>query len=233
MSEIVLIRHAQASFEAADYDCLSARGETQAARLGAWMAARGAQPAAIVTGTLRRHAQTALHCAQAAGVAPPLRVLPGLDELDSDELIARYRPALASRDALLAELARAGDPRRAFQALFSGAVARWTSGEADADYAQPWPAFRAAVLDAWDTLLREAGAAHDGETWVVSSGGPIGAIVAHLAGAPPQRCFDFAWPLVNTSVSRIRAGRSGARLITYNAWPHLDTQADAALVTHR
>nr|MBN3727416.1 histidine phosphatase family protein [Burkholderia sp. Ac-20379] len=38
MSEIVLIRHAQASFEADDYDCLSPRGETQAARLGAWMA---------------------------------------------------------------------------------------------------------------------------------------------------------------------------------------------------
>ncbi|MBN3727784.1 histidine phosphatase family protein, partial [Burkholderia sp. Ac-20379] len=115
--------------------------------------------------------------------------------------------------------------------LFAGAVARWTSGQADADYAQPWPAFRAAVLDAWDTLLREA--ARDGETWVVSSGGPIGAIVAQLAGAPPQRGFDFAWPLVNTSVSRIHVGRGGARLVTYNAWPHLDTAADAALVTHR
>ncbi len=44
MSEIVLIRHAQASFEAADYDRLSPRGEVQAAKLGAWMAARGARP---------------------------------------------------------------------------------------------------------------------------------------------------------------------------------------------
>ncbi|MGS0990503.1 histidine phosphatase family protein [Burkholderia glumae] len=219
MSEIVLIRHAQASFEAADYDRLSPRGEVQAAKLGAWMAARGARPAAIVTGTLRRHAQTATLCAAAAGCADaPLRVLPGLDELDSDELIARHRPELAAREALLAELARAADPRRAFQALFAGAVARWTSGAADADYALAWPAFRAAG---------------GGETWVVSSGGPIAVIVAALVGADPARTFDFAWPLVNTSVSRIRGGRRGALLVTYNAWPHLDAAADAALVTHR
>lgn len=158
MSEIVLIRHAQASFEAADYDRLSPRGEVQAAKLGAWMAARGARPAAIVTGTLRRHAQTATLCAAAAGCADaPLRVLPGLDELDSDELIARHRPELAAREALLAELARAADPRRAFQALFAGAVARWTSGAADADYALAWPAFRANVHAAWEAIVRDGG----------------------------------------------------------------------------
>ncbi|KHJ60125.1 histidine phosphatase family protein [Burkholderia glumae] len=241
MSEIVLIRHAQASFEAADYDRLSPRGEVQAAKLGAWMAARGARPAAIVTGTLRRHAQTATLCAAAAGCADaPLRVLPGLDELDSDELIARHRPELAAREALLAELARAADPRRAFQALFAGAVARWTSGAADADYALAWPAFRANVHAAWEAIVRDGGergaagrAAGGGETWVVSSGGPIAVIVAALVGADPARTFDFAWPLVNTSVSRIRGGRRGALLVTYNAWPHLDAAADAALVTHR
>ncbi|MGS1069892.1 histidine phosphatase family protein [Burkholderia glumae] len=233
MSEIVLIRHAQASFEAADYDRLSPRGEVQAAKLGAWMAARGARPAAIVTGTLRRHAQTATLCAAAAGCADaPLRVLPGLDELDSDELIARHRPELAAREALLAELARAADPRRAFQALFAGAVARWTSGAADADYALAWPAFRANVHAAWEAIVRDGGE-RGGETWVVSSGGPIAVIVAALVGADPARTFDFAWPLVNTSVSRIRGGRRGALLVTYNAWPHLDAAADAALVTHR
>lgn len=68
---------------------------------------------------------------------------------------------------------------------------------------------------------------------MVSSGGPIAVIVAALVGADPARTFDFAWPLVNTSVSRIRGGRRGALLVTYNAWPHLDAAADAALVTHR
>ncbi|WP_186069609.1 histidine phosphatase family protein [Burkholderia gladioli] len=229
MSEIFLIRHAQASFDAADYDCLSPRGEAQAGKLGAWMAARGGRPGAIFTGTLRRHAQTATLAARAAAIEPPIRVLPGLDELDSDELVARLRPELASREALLAELAASGDPRRAFQALFSAAVARWTSGQADGDYTLAWPAFRAAVLAAWDTLAKESAE----EVWVVSSGGPIAVIATLLAGADPQRSFDFAWPLVNTSVSRIRTGRRGAQLVTYNAWPHLDTAADAALVTHR
>ncbi len=241
MSTIFLIRHAQASFDAADYDRLSPRGEQQAARLGAWMAARGARPGAIFTGTLRRHARTAELCAGAAGVETrlPVQVLPGLDELDADELIARLRPELATREALLAELARADNGRRAFQALFVDAVARWTSGTADADYTTSWPAFRAAVFDAWHTLLRELadaqarGAGAAGEAWVFTSGGPIATIVAQLAGADAARCFDFAWALVNTSVSRIHAGRGGARLVTYNAWPHLEAAADAALVTHR
>ncbi|MEX3630344.1 MAG: histidine phosphatase family protein [Burkholderia sp.] len=126
-------------------------------------------------------------------------------------------------------MAASGDARRAFQALFSAAVARWTSGEADGDYTLAWPAFRAGVLAAWNELASETAE----EIWVVSSGGPIAVIAALLAGADLRRTFDFAWPLVNTSVSRIRTGWRGAQLVTYNAWSHLDTTADASLVTYR
>ncbi|WP_147487773.1 histidine phosphatase family protein, partial [Burkholderia pseudomallei] len=71
MTELLLIRHAQASFDAADYDCLSPLGDEQSARLGAWMARGARRPALIATGTLRRHAQTADGCARAAGVDAP------------------------------------------------------------------------------------------------------------------------------------------------------------------
>ncbi len=229
MTELLLIRHAQASFDAADYDCLSPLGDEQSARLGAWMARGARRPALIATGTLRRHAQTADGCARAAGVDAPRLALAGLDELDADELIARHRPALASRDALLRAMAAEADPRRAFQTLFAAAVARWTGGVHDGEYGCAWPEFRARTLAAWDALAGQPAR----EIWAFTSGGPIGVIVAALFGVPAERSFELAWPLVNTSVTRIRIGRGGARVTTYNGWPHLDGERDERLVTHR
>jgi broad specificity phosphatase PhoE len=184
----------------------------------------------VVTGRLRRHTQTAQGCLRAAGIdGVPVTVLPGLDELDADELIARLRPDLASPAALRAEFARGAMSKRQFQALFEDAVARWTSGRHDHEYVTSWPAFRAAVRDAWLTLAQQEG----GETWVFTSGGPISVIVAALLGLPAERTFTLCWPLVNTSVTRIRLGRNAHQLITYNGWAHIVREDEAQLVTHR
>ncbi|WP_323122086.1 histidine phosphatase family protein [Burkholderia alba] len=231
MTDLFLIRHAQASFGADDYDCLSPLGERQAALLGAWFARRGRRPGRIVTGRLRRHAQTAQGCLRAAGVEAPALVLPGLDELDADELLAGYRPDLTSPDALRRVLAAEADPRRAFQTLFAAAVARWMAGTHDHAYRVTWTQFQAAVRGAWDELAQQPAR----ELWVFTSGGPIGVIAAALLGVPPERSFDLSWPLVNTSVSRIHIGRRARQLISYNGWAHLESDGDAgeSLVTHR
>ncbi|WP_075795774.1 histidine phosphatase family protein [Massilia putida] len=230
MTDVYLVRHAQASLGADDYDCLSPLGEAQAVLLGAWMARGGHRPTRVATGRLRRHAQTAQGCLRAAGFDDvPVTVLPGLDELDADELIVRLRPDLASPAAVRAELARSAAPQRAFQALFVNAVERWTSGRHDLEYRTSWPVFRAAVRDAWTTLAAQQG----GETWVFTSGGPISVIVAALLGLPPERTFTLCWPLVNTSVTRIRIGKRAHQLITYNGWAHLGREDEAHLVTHR
>jgi broad specificity phosphatase PhoE len=230
MTDVYLVRHAQASLGAEDYDCLSPLGEAQSVLLGAWMARGGHRPARVATGTLRRHAQTAQACLRAAGLEDvPVSVLPGLDELDADELIARLRPDLASSAALRVELACNPEAKRELQALFVESVARWMSGQHDHEYRTSWPAFRAAVRDAWLTLARQ----EEGETWIFTSGGPISVIVGALLGLPPERTFTLCWPLVNTSVSRIRLGRNSHQLITYNGWAHLGREDEAHLVTHR
>lgn len=87
MAEILVVRHAQASFMRDDYDQLCPRGERQAARLATHLAARvpahlastrvsdnkvsardGAGPWRIVTGPARRHKETAapIHAALTA-----------------------------------------------------------------------------------------------------------------------------------------------------------------------
>jgi broad specificity phosphatase PhoE len=232
MGELLLIRHGQASFGAADYDRLSPRGEVQSQRLGAWLRETASAPALIASGTLRRHAQTLQHCVEAAGVDAARLTLPGLDELDHVELLQKHRPELAGHAALSIELKRSDDPQRAFQKIFADAVARWIGGAHDGDYARSWTDFRTQALAALQTLAERA-ADSDGEIWAFTSGGPIAAIVTELLGAPVERTFALSWPLVNTGLTRVRLGRRQHQLITYNAWPHLAGAAHADLVTHR
>ena len=230
MAEIWLIRHGQASFGAADYDRLSELGDVQSRYLGEWLRRCGHSTGLVATGRMRRHLRTAQLCVEAAGLDEPAQlVVPGLDEFDHQEVVLRHRPELAEPGRLMEELARADDPHRAFQQLFGAAVARWTSGAHDADYACTWTAFRARVLDA----LRQL-AAHDAERiWAFTSGGPIAVVANALLDAPPAQTLEMAWPLVNTSITRIVANGSGGRLVSYNAWPHLETAGDSGLVTHR
>lgn len=230
MGDLLLIRHGQASFGAADYDRLSPVGEQQSLRLGAWLAAHEAPSAHVVRGALRRHAQTAEHCLRAAGLDAPVEVVSALDELDHVELLARHRPDLDGHEALAAELRAAADPHRAFQQMFVAAVDRWTAGAHDHEYLRPWPQFRRSVLEALTALAARARDS-EGDTWVVTSGGPIAVIAAHLFGTPPERSFALSWPLANTGLSRVRVNGSGPQMVTYNAWPHL--AGDTALLTYR
>ena len=227
--QLLLIRHGQASFRAADYDRLSPLGEEQSQRLGAWLADCGHAPDLIAIGPRQRHLRTAELCLSTADIDRPLLRLDGLDEVDHDELLAQVRPDLAGPEALRAELKQTPDPYRAFQKLFEAAIARWTDGEHDTDYTLTWPDFRNRALHALQTL-----AAHEAKTiWAFTSGGPIAVLVNNIVGAPTTQTFKLSWPLVNTSMTRLRLGKHGASLVTYNTWPHLDRTEDQHLITLR
>ncbi len=68
MGNLSLVRHGQASFGAADYDNLSELGRRQSVRLGEYFAGKGLQFESVITGTLKRHAQTWAGIAQGAGL---------------------------------------------------------------------------------------------------------------------------------------------------------------------
>jgi broad specificity phosphatase PhoE len=229
MRELLLIRHGQASFHAEDYDQLSALGERQSLLLGEWMAECGAMPELVAMGPRVRHRDTALPCLRAASVSTSPITLPGLDEVDHLELLARLRPELAEAGALRAAMKQQADPYRAFQRLFVEALQRWTSGEHDADYRRSWQAFRSDVLGALDQLSQTPA----NTIWAFTSGGPIAVITSALLQAPETKTFDLSWSLVNTGVTKLRLGSRGAQLVTYNTWPHLERSRDPSLVTLR
>jgi broad specificity phosphatase PhoE len=229
MGMLLLIRHGQASFGAADYDQLSSVGKEQSQRLGSWLEHVGRAPDLLALGSMRRHVQTAELCTEAARMTAPRIVLGGLDELDHVEMIARLRPDLATHAALSAELSSADDPRRAIQHLFTAALERWISGHFDREYTRTWDSFRSGVLAGLQSL-----AAQGARTiWAFTSGGPIAVIVNALLRAPSDEAFTLSWPLVNTSMTQIALGATRSSLISYNAAPHLDGAADRHLITHR
>lgn len=229
MRSLLLIRHGQASFRAADYDRLSDIGEEQSRRLGAWLNACGAVPDLVAIGPRQRHLRTAEACLSAANIERPLLKLDGLDEVDHAELLSRLRPDLTRHESLRAELKQSTDPHRAFQSLFASAVERWIDGKHDHEYTTTWPQFRHNVLQAMQALSQ-----HDAQTiWAFTSGGPIAVIVNAILEAPVTQTFALSWPLVNTSLTRLRPGKKNMSLVTYNAWPHLERSEDRHLITLR
>jgi len=229
MGSIVLIRHGQASFGAADYDRLSPRGEEQSVLLGRWLARTHGQPDRVLAGSMQRHHRTASLCLEAAGVDMAFEVDPGLDELNHEEILRRHRPDLPDEAALQAELRAQPDPHKAFQTLFSQAIADWVGAGSDAAHNETWPMFRERVLGALKNLAGKGAQT----TWVFTSGGPIAVMVQSLLRMPEEDTFSLAYPLVNTSLTALRTVRGVPTFFSYNATPHLEDAGDAALLTHR
>lgn len=233
VADLYLVRHGQASFGAADYDKLSTLGEEQSRLLGRWLKRCGIVPDAVASGTMKRQLGTAvLALAESGGPARgDWLSLDGLGEYDHETVVARFRPDYADKAVMKADLARSPDPRRTFHAMYVQAVARWTGGAHDADYPEPWSAFRQRVLGG----LRRLAALEARSVWAFTSGGPITAICQHLLGLPDETAFALNWPLVNAGVTRLRFSRAegAVTLATFNGHPHLDETGDAGLVTFR
>lgn len=232
MSTIFLIRHGQASFGAADYDQLSALGVEQSGVLGGALSARlpPDAPLHVFTGDMRRHHQTAANCLAAMRCEHSPTIHAGFNEFDHEEVIERYEPRYVDREAMQADLLRASDPRRAFQRMFEHAIARWTSGEHDADYRESWPAFRARCADALAHVA--AATPRDGFALVFTSGGTITALCQGLMNLPDAVALRLNWTLANAGVTKLLGSGDGLRVSTVNEHVHFEG-ARSALLTYR
>jgi broad specificity phosphatase PhoE len=214
MSTIYLIRHAQASFGRSDYDRLSPQGEQQAALLGKALVARGVKPELVVSGSMRRHAQTAVLALADSGA----EVDKGFDEFDHEEVIVAHKPAYRRRAVMLADLARTGHPGRAFQQMFMAATERWTVG--GDGYTESFTDF----CDRSEAAVRRtAERLGKGETAVVfTSGGPIAAVVSRVLSGGDGLWSRLNPVTINTAITKVVSGRSGLTVVSHNEHAHLD-----------
>jgi broad specificity phosphatase PhoE len=221
MPVLWLVRHAQASFGAADYDVLSPVGDQQCRRLGTRLAHQ-ASLRRVVHGRPRRQRDTATQ-----GVLPHVDgdavVDWGWDEFDEGPLL---RILLRPEEQLPPD--GATDPGRLRDAL-DLVVRRWADGQGAGTSLPPFRSFRDGVGAALD---RAFAAAHPGrDTVVVTSAGVIAAALLLV-----QRLPDTAWPelsqvTVNTGITKVVRGRRGTSVVTFNDHAHLEREAD--LVTYR
>jgi broad specificity phosphatase PhoE len=221
MGTLYLVRHGQASFGAADYDQLSELGTRQCRRLGEYFRSRGRRFEAVLTGTLRRQVQSYAAIAEGLqGDAPEALRWPGLDEYDSQAIIAAIHPG---------ELARPDTPeayRHHFRLLREG-LARWMAGDVAPQGLPSYAGFVGGVVAALDHVRRT----HAGDVLIVSSGGPISTAVGQVLGTPPATTIELNLRIRNSSVTEFAYTPARHMLVTYNTLPHLDDAQYADWVT--
>ena len=217
MGTLYLVRHGQASFGADDYDQLSALGLRQSQRLGAWFRERGTRFDAVLTGTLRRHAQTLAGIDAGLQVQQQALALPGLNEYDSQAVVQAIQPG---------PIARAETPeqvRQHFRLLRQGLL-QWMAGASQPKGMSSHAEFVAGVVRALDQVRSEHA---DGTVLIVSSGGPIATAIGHILGLQAAATVELNLHIRNSAVSEIKVGPKRHTLISFNTLPHLDTDPDS------
>ncbi len=213
MAEIILVRHGQASFGAANYDRLSELGEQQALWLGDYFCQLQQPVDAVVIGTLDRHRATAAGILQAHAEVqtPPETVHPGLNEYHFRELLAalqRERPQ---------EWVDTGDPKRDYYHNIRQALGGWIKGFIASDGTDSWQSFCERINEAFEAVLRT----RSGSSLVVSSGGPIAVILARVLNLDAAATVNLMLHIKNTSVSRILYNGRQLTLDSFNDVAHL------------
>lgn len=205
MAEVVLVRHAQASLGADDYDRLSPLGREQAEWLGLWLRAHNLRFDRVFRGDLRRHAETAeaLH-----GLGPEPRVDARLDEFHYSTLQQEYQRLTGTPAAV--------QSRDDFLVTFPEVLTRWAAGEIGRG-GESFAAFEGRVTAALHEVARP------GETTlIVTSGGVIGVILRRVLGLSDAATADVMLEIRNASIHRLLFEGGRLRLSLFNAHPHLD-----------
>lgn len=226
MGQILLVRHAQASFGSDDYDRLSELGFTQASLLGRWFESCDTPIDRVMAGVMRRHHETARQCLEQRGApgAPELNTDPRLNEFDHVEVFEVYRQSL--QDGQAAPLSAVQ-----LQRMFATAMERWMSGRHDSDYRDSWQAFRARCLDAFEEMA--SGTPRAKAIVVFTSGGVIAAICQRLLDLTDKATHELNWSLANTGVTRVLFSEGRRGLGYLNSTAHFDAARVPHLLTYR
>jgi broad specificity phosphatase PhoE len=227
---IYLVRHGQAAFGTHDYDRLTDLGVAQSRLLGSYFGRRQIRFDAVFTGTLRRQTETARGIFEGHpefGTAHLQETFPGLDEYKPEAIMMALTgsvpaPALAAarRDPLVV--------REHFRVLREALLA-WAEDRTQPEGMPVWQAFQDGAVAA---LVEGRQRFPDGNVLIVSSGGPIAAIVAATLNAPPATAVELNLRIRNSSLTEFAATPRRHSLISFNGLPHLDTQPDQTLITY-
>ena len=224
MGMLYLVRHGQASFGEDDYDRLSPLGHKQSQRLGVYLRQRlereGQQIDTVLTGSLRRHKETWEGIAQGAQWHHKALVWPGLNEYDSQALIAAIHPKPLPKPETPALY------RQHFR-LLRNALQAWMTGKTQPVGMPEYDEFVVGIETALDHVRQHCA----GNALIVSSGGPISTAVGRLLCASHQATIDLNMHIRNTALTELTFNPKRHQLLSYNTIPHLDSAEHQDWVT--
>jgi len=222
MPFLYLVRHAQPDF-VGHYDSVTELGLRQSAWLGQHFAARGIEFARTVCGSLARQAATLETLLLHLPGAPAPRVDPDFNEYDAVSVLGAFH---GGEERSL----RAGGDRRAYFSAVRDALHAWSRHGGELEGLESWEHFGNRVAAAAEAAC--AGLDQPAAVLVVTSGGVIGRLVADALGAGPEAAIQLNLQTRNTGVTEMVRGRSIARVVAFNAVPHLERADRAHAVTH-
>ena len=222
MAELFLVRHGQASFGTGNYDQLSALGERQGVWLGEYFAERGIAFDRVVTGSLRRHRQTADAIFRGLGSSAGYDEDPGLDEYDFHALYG----ALGDDKRELKALAR-GSMHDFYKGL-KQVLRLWAEDAIDGPLPESWGQFQQRVAAAREKIQGQGGR----RVLVISSGGPMGAFAQQVMQAPASTAIELNMQIRNTGICQYFFNAETCHLASFNGIPHLDLPQRRDSVTY-
>lgn len=236
MSELILVRHGQASFGKASYDKLSDKGIEQAKVLCRHWQRQGEAFDYIYSGSLLRQRETAQELLSlVSGKPKEPTVNPDFNEYNGDPLIRMYLRDHAASDGLHEHPPWPIQDERVFQQLFERATALWIAGElkpqAEDTSFEAFADFQHRVYRGLDALM----AKHQRGSRVVlsTSGGVIAMTLQRVLQFPDERVIETNWMVHNSSVTRLRYGGGKLSLMQFNNVAHLEDPALQELLSYR
>lgn len=217
MGTLYLVRHGQASFGTDHYDRLSDLGWQQARQLGHyWRQCWGphARFDQVICGDLQRQRETWQGIAEEMGLPPRNEAYEentALNEYNVPAVLAAIHP-----EPLPGTKVRADYLYRLDQ-LYRGLTA-WMAGRLQPKGLPSYPEFTRRVLAVLEPLRRNPG----GRFLVVSSAGPISAVVAHFLQLQPAMNAQMNLLYRNAGITEMHLDEHGWKLMSFNALPHLE-----------
>ena len=225
MSELFLVRHAQASYGTDDYDRLSDLGHRQARWLGEHFRQRELAFDRVVCGSMVRHHETAYGILRGMGrESAAFDTDPAWDEFDFQAIVAAY---LEEHEE---ELPAPGASKATFSRILRAALLAWAENRLRAALPERWDHFDARVRAGLGDLTSDAG---DGcKILLVSSGGAISTALRHVLEAPAATMVRMNLQLRNSSISHLFFNSRDIHFSGFNHAPHLDRPDRAGAVTY-
>ncbi len=229
MGSLLIVRHAQASFLADNYDKLSAMGEEQSRLLGTYWTTRNLRFDRVCAGPRVRQSHTAAIVSETYRLAgqsfPEVHRLPAFDEYPAEAVMERGLPILLQSDQRARDLHAAftgadQDIRRAaFQRLFEYLLAEWARGEIPLDGVETWAAFCSRVNSGLDQFL--AAGERSERTAIFTSAGPTAVALERALQISSEQTLQMSWMPRNCSWSEFFYTAEKFTLSSFNCSPHL------------